>query len=300
MGETYYDVLEVDPDATQAEIRDAYRERVLETHPDHNDDPDATDQFQRVSTAQAVLTDGDERARYDRLGHDAYVGLADGSFGSVHRSDEETPPRGGVDASGSTTTENRSGFGTDAGTGRRRSHHARQRTRRQRETAERTARNGWSFGGGERTGTASRGENGRETNASASSGDAEFRYRVRDWDDDDDVTLRREERSIDHSTAVTVACLWVLYPAFVYASLTPAFSPVVNGILVACTLGVVAYLLTIPRLAPLFFGGWSLIVPLAVVRLSSVEVLSIRGSLVLAFVWIPFGYALAVWWAVRR
>lgn len=76
MGETYYDVLGVAPEATRDEIEAAYRERVLETHPDHSDDPDAAEQFQRVRTAKSVLTDGTERARYDRLGHESYIGLA--------------------------------------------------------------------------------------------------------------------------------------------------------------------------------------------------------------------------------
>jgi molecular chaperone DnaJ len=66
-------VLGVGRDATQAEIEDAYRERVKETHPDLNDSPDASDAFKRVQDAEAVLSDPDERARYDRLGHVSYT-----------------------------------------------------------------------------------------------------------------------------------------------------------------------------------------------------------------------------------
>lgn len=73
MGETFYDVLEVGADASQAEIEAAYRERVKETHPDHNDASDASEAFQRVQTAEEVLGDPDERARYDRLGHASYT-----------------------------------------------------------------------------------------------------------------------------------------------------------------------------------------------------------------------------------
>ncbi|MFC6769798.1 DnaJ domain-containing protein, partial [Natrinema soli] len=86
MGESYYEILEIDPGATRAEIESSYRERVLETHPDHSDDPDAAKRFQRVTTAKSVLTDGTERARYDRLGHDAYVSLARGPTGGERSS----------------------------------------------------------------------------------------------------------------------------------------------------------------------------------------------------------------------
>jgi curved DNA-binding protein CbpA len=73
MGETFYDVLEVGADASQSEIEAAYRERVKETHPDLNDAPDASEAFRRVKTAEEVLGDPDERARYDRLGHASYT-----------------------------------------------------------------------------------------------------------------------------------------------------------------------------------------------------------------------------------
>src|SRR6056297_3955549 len=77
MGESYYEILGVAPDASTDTIERAYRERVLETHPDHNDRPEATAEFTAVRTAADVLTDDTERARYDRLGHAAYTGTAD-------------------------------------------------------------------------------------------------------------------------------------------------------------------------------------------------------------------------------
>jgi len=73
MSATFYGVLGVEPDADGAEIRAAYRERVTEVHPDVNDHPDAHAQFRRLTTARETLLDGAERARYDRLGHAAYV-----------------------------------------------------------------------------------------------------------------------------------------------------------------------------------------------------------------------------------
>lgn len=73
MSSTFYGVLGVGPDADADAIRESYRERVKDVHPDVNDDPDADAQFQRLTTARDVLLDGAERARYDRLGHVSYV-----------------------------------------------------------------------------------------------------------------------------------------------------------------------------------------------------------------------------------
>lgn len=73
MGGTLYEVLGVDPDADSADIAGAFRERVKQTHPDVSDAPDAGEQFKRIRTAKRVLTDADERARYDCLGHETYV-----------------------------------------------------------------------------------------------------------------------------------------------------------------------------------------------------------------------------------
>jgi len=73
MGETLYGVLGVEPDADTDAIVGAYREKVKTTHPDVSDETDAEEQFKLVRTAKQVLTDPDERARYDSLGHETYV-----------------------------------------------------------------------------------------------------------------------------------------------------------------------------------------------------------------------------------
>lgn len=78
MARTFYEVLGVDDAASDAEIRTAYREKVKETHPDLSDNADAREDFRRVVRAEEVLSDPDERARYDRLGHDAYVTAREG------------------------------------------------------------------------------------------------------------------------------------------------------------------------------------------------------------------------------
>ncbi len=109
MGDTYYDVLGVDPDATRDEIESAYRDRVLETHPDHSDDPDAAERFQRVMTAKSVLTDETERARYDRLGHEAYVDPGDGAAAGSGDASERSATASGQTNARRTSTGNETG-----------------------------------------------------------------------------------------------------------------------------------------------------------------------------------------------
>lgn len=73
MDETFYTALGVESDADDETVRDAYRKAVKEHHPDVSDDPGAERRFKRLTTARDVLLDPDERARYDRLGHQSYV-----------------------------------------------------------------------------------------------------------------------------------------------------------------------------------------------------------------------------------
>lgn len=73
MAENFYDLLGVDEDATNAEIKRAYRQRAREYHPDVNADHRANAQFKTVRRAYDVLRDETERSAYDRLGHEKYV-----------------------------------------------------------------------------------------------------------------------------------------------------------------------------------------------------------------------------------
>jgi len=61
-----YRVLGVASDATQEEIKLAYRKRTKELHPDVNPSPDAADRFRRVNRAYAVLSDAPRRMVFDR------------------------------------------------------------------------------------------------------------------------------------------------------------------------------------------------------------------------------------------
>ncbi len=71
----YYEVLGVGHDATDQEIKSAYRKLALKYHPDKNPgDKSAEENFKEAAEAYSVLSDPDKRARYDRFGHSGLQG----------------------------------------------------------------------------------------------------------------------------------------------------------------------------------------------------------------------------------
>jgi molecular chaperone DnaJ len=73
-----YEVLRVQRDASEQEIKKAFRQMARELHPDVNaHDPDAEEKFKEAAEAYEILSDPERRATYDRYGHD---GLRSGGY----------------------------------------------------------------------------------------------------------------------------------------------------------------------------------------------------------------------------
>ena len=78
----YYEVLGVPRDASEAEIKRAFRRLARQYHPDVNKSPDAEARFKEINEAYEVLSDREKRAMYDRYGHAATEGgFAASDFG---------------------------------------------------------------------------------------------------------------------------------------------------------------------------------------------------------------------------
>jgi molecular chaperone DnaJ len=73
-----YEVLGVERDASEQQIKKAFRQLAMELHPDVNaHDPDAEEKFKEAAEANEILSDPERRATYDRYGHE---GLRSGGY----------------------------------------------------------------------------------------------------------------------------------------------------------------------------------------------------------------------------
>ena len=81
----YYEVLGVGQNASEEEVKRAYRKLAVKFHPDKNpDDPHAEERFKELGEAYDVLMDPDKRAAYDRFGHAAFTQGGAGFGGGFH------------------------------------------------------------------------------------------------------------------------------------------------------------------------------------------------------------------------
>jgi molecular chaperone DnaJ len=296
MAESYYETLDVSADASPEEIRAAYRAKVKETHPDVSDESDARERFQRVQRAKETLTDEDERERYDRLGHESYVdgivnpevdaddtaGNADAAAADAAAADAADADSAGADATGTADA----GGAADAGTG------------------------------GHATGASGPAGSARRTDAHVSESEAES------WAKQG--ATQRQRRQAERSgtayatrtttshtsfdglrvpltprTAITMVTTFALYPVFVFSAVFPPFPLSVNVVLGLCTLFVIAYLVSMPEVAIVVFGTWSLLAPLLLLSVQELSLFSLVGMIALVASWFPLGLALLARSALR-
>ena len=81
----YYEILEVQRNAGDSELKKSYRKLAMEFHPDRNDgDAHAEEKFKEISEAYTVLSDPEKRSRYDQFGHAGLSGAGgQGDFGDM-------------------------------------------------------------------------------------------------------------------------------------------------------------------------------------------------------------------------
>ena len=81
----FYDILGVNRDASDEDIKKAYRKLAMKHHPDRNpDNPKSEEHFKEAKEAYEILSDGQKRAAYDQYGHagvDPQSGMGGGGFG---------------------------------------------------------------------------------------------------------------------------------------------------------------------------------------------------------------------------
>ncbi len=122
----YYEVLGVNRDATDEELRKAFRKLAFKYHPDHNRDDGAEDKFKEVNEAYQVLSDSSKRSAYDRFGHDGGEGafgqgsdtfgfgdIFDAFFGGATTATQQAPQRGGSLQYRATMTLEEAAFGSE-------------------------------------------------------------------------------------------------------------------------------------------------------------------------------------------
>ena len=81
MARDYYEVLGVDRNASESDIKRAFRKKAMEYHPDRNKAPDAEEKFKEIAQAYEVLSDPQKKQMYDQYGEAGVNGNGFGGSG---------------------------------------------------------------------------------------------------------------------------------------------------------------------------------------------------------------------------
>ena len=270
IGKTYYELLGVPSDATTEDITAAYRERLKETHPDVSDDADASDRTKQLIEAKDVLTDDDERVRYDRLGHDKYVNgsvTSKNGHAGGHRSGRKRAHK---------ATDHRGATTRSAKDGQSKTSHA--------DSTTNTASKSWYSGNGSQWETDA-------SQASHSPWDA--------WNSNRAYSVRGREEGLLGSrlfppgqSLLLLSTTFLLYPVLLAGTLAGPFPLLVNVVLGGCLLGVVVYLQTIPEVGVLVFGGWAVLLPAILWGVFNLSPFTVPGAIALVATVLPLGLSL--------
>jgi hypothetical protein len=269
-GGDFYAVLGLERTASAEAVREAYRDRAKETHPDVNEGADAADRFRRVKRAHEVLGDPAERRRYDRLGHEGYLaaeraGTDDGR--EAHASATGTRARSETGSGSGATSSSATDGGGTAGT---------RRTRGTRRTGRRPG-----------YGTATASERTRTDDGHGRVEDYGTVQRgAARWVRFTTALLEAWQSRLTPSSGPLALAVFVAYPVFLGSTVAPWFPPAVNLVVGVCTLFVVAYLVLKPELGIPVFGGWLALLPVAL-SVAGLGVLSLSGALAFLLTAVP-------------
>ena len=279
MSENYYELLGVSRDASTTEIKEAYRERIKETHPDVSDDSAASERTKRLIEAKDVLTDEETRSQYDRVGHDQFVSSSD-------TAEEGTGTESNRSSSNRQQARSRTGT-RDANAGRESTTSRGEATGkagyRQRRASQHAGPN-WSRSA-DRTGAGSTHETW-EADRSYTVGDGHEMFEMR--------KLFGSQQAI-----VLLGTTFVIYPILLAGALFPPFPAAANLTVAFCTIMVIAYLQSIPQVGIVVFGTWTVLLPVVLFGVAGVPAFTLPGVLAVSAVLFPFGLSVLTWVAIK-